>query len=584
MRGLGRFLKDIWFVAAPYFRSEEKWSAWGFLLLVLAADLLLVRISVLFNLNGGAWVNALQNYDAASFFNLLFLWQPSADGPFGIIPGFVPLVTLAVLIVVNGRYMRQWLQIRWRRWLTARYQADWLTNQAYYRLQLQSETLGNDNPDQRISDDINEFVESALVLGFGFVTNIFSLFSFLAILWELSFPVTLLGFTIPAYLVWVALLYSVLGTLLAQLIGKPLVSLNFIRQRLEADFRFALVRLRENAEGVALYRGERDEGRVLSTRFSAIVANFRRIMSRNRAINALIYAYSEAAGVFPWFAAAPLYFTKKITFGNLSRVAGAFGEVQQSASWIVNNYQSLAGWAATVSRLATFSRALQASHAAGAGGITAAPAAGAGLATRGLRLTLPDGGVLLDGVDLGFEPGVSTVITGRSGSGKSTLFRALAGIWPFGSGAVERPPGTAMFLPQKPYIPLGTLRRALSYPAEPNAYPDDVVRAALADAGLARLAPELDLDAAWGQRLSSGEQQRLALARALLTRPDWLFLDEATASLDPDGQAELYRVLRERLPGTSLVSIAHAPEVVGLHERRLVLQRAPDGGTLLAAD
>lgn len=583
MRGLGRFLKDIGTVAGPYFRSEEKWSAWGLLLVVLAADLLLVRISVLFNLNGGAWVNALQSYDEPAFFNLLFLWEPSADGPFGIIPGFVPLVTLAVLIVVNGRYMRQWLQIRWRRWLTAYYQSRWLTHQAYYRLQLQPETLGNDNPDQRISDDINDFVESGLVLGFGFVTNIFSLFSFLLILWELSFPITLFGVSIPAYLVWVALLYSVFGTLLAQWIGKPLVSLNFIRQRLEADFRFALVRLRENAEGVALYRGERDEGRVLDSRFAAVVVNFRQIMSRNRAVNTLIYSYSQAAGVFPWFAAAPLYFTKKISFGNLSRVAGAFGEVQQSASWIVNNYQSLANWAATVSRLATFTRALAAVHAAGDGQIAMVPAAGPGISVRKLHLALPDGTVLLDEMDLHFEPGVPTVIMGRSGGGKSTLFRALAGIWPFGSGTVERPAGTAMFLPQKPYIPLGTLRRALSYPAEPDAYGEGVMQAALADAGLGSLAPELDVDAAWGQRLSGGEQQRLAFARALLARPDWLFLDEATANLDMEGQEELYRTLRARMPGTTLVSITHAPGVAAVHERRLMLVRGPGGAVLTAA-
>ena len=231
-------------------------------------------------------------------------------------------MVLAVLIVVNGRYMRQWLQIRWRRWLTARYQAEFLSKQAYYRLQLQPPTLGNDNPDQRISDDIREFVENGLVLGFGFITNIFSLFSFLLILWQLSFPVELWGVTIPAYLVWVALLYAVVGTWLVHLVGRPLVSLNFVRQRLEADFRFALVRLRENAEGVALYGGERDEAQVLDGRFSAIVANFRRLMSRNRYLNAFTYSFDEIASIFPWFAATPLYFAKKITFGNLSPRGG----------------------------------------------------------------------------------------------------------------------------------------------------------------------------------------------------------------------------------------------------------------------
>jgi putative ATP-binding cassette transporter len=548
----------------------------------LAADLLLVRISVLINLNGGAWINALQSYDAKSFFNLLFLWEYGEDGPFGIIPGFVPLVVLAVLIVVNGRYMRQWLQIRWRRWLTARYQAEWLAKQAYYRLQLQPPTLGNDNPDQRISEDIRDFVETGLVLGFGFITNIFSMFSFLAILWELSFPIEIGGVSIPAYLVWVALLYAVAGTWLVHLVGKPLVSLNFVRQRLEADYRFALVRLRENAEGVALYAGERDEAQVLDGRFGAIVANFRRLMSRNRYLNAFTYCFDEIASIFPWFAATPLYFAKKITFGNLSRVAGAFGEVQQSASWIVSNYAVLADWGATVERLASFRRSLDAVHAAGDGNYVARSSADAAIAVDGLRLALPDGSVLLDHAALRFERGVSTAITGRTGGGKSTLFRALAGIWPFGSGTVTRPQGSVLFLPQKPYIPLGTLRRALSYPAAADAYSTAMAQQALEDAGLGHLAGELDRDAVWAQRLSGGEQQRLALARALLARPDWLFLDEATANLDPEGQADLYRVLKERLPGTGIVSIAHAPEVVALHDRHLVLRRGPEGGTLAA--
>ena len=583
MRRFGRFMRNVWYLAAPYYRSEEKWSAWGLLLLILAADFALVRISVLLNLNGGAMVNSLQQYDETTFFHVLFTYEPSPEGPFGIIPGFVPLVTVALLILVNGRYMRQWLQIRWRRWLTDHYQKEWLSDRAYYRMQLQPETLGNDNPDQRISEDIRDFVETGLILGTGLITNIVSLVSFLAVLWELSFPVTVFGIQIPAYLVWVALIYSVFGTLLAQLVGRPLVTLNFIRQRLEADFRYALVRLRENSEGVALYNGERDEGRILTSRFGAVVANFRSIMSRNRLVNAFSYFYDQVAGIFPFVAASPLYFAKQISFGTLSRVAGAFGEVQSAASWVVGNYMALADWASTVERLASFGRSLDAMRLANAtGGVTTVPAAGPNYVVRDLHLELPDKSVLLDRAELVVAPGSSMAISGRSGSGKSTLFRAMAGIWPFAQGKVERPAGTTMFLPQKPYIPLGSLRRVVTYPAAMSSFSTETIAAALQDAGLGGLARELDVDMAWAQRLSGGEQQRLALARVLLTKPDWLFMDEATASLDPAGEAELYRVIRARLPHTAVVSITHRAEVAGQHESQVMLERGEGGGALLA--
>jgi putative ATP-binding cassette transporter len=576
----GRFFRNIWYLTGPYFRSNEKWSAIGLLVLVLAADIALVRINVLLNLNGGAWVNAFQQYDEPAFYRLLLSYEPSPEGPFGIIPGFVPLVTLALLIFVNGRYLRQWLTIRWRRWLTAYYQEEWLSGRAYYQMQLQAETLGNDNPDQRLSEDVRDFVENGLVLGFGFVANIVSLASFLAVLWELSFPVTIFGLRIPAYLVWVALGYSVIGTLLAQLIGRPLVSLNYLRQRLEANFRYALIRLRENAEGVALYAGERDEGRILTGRFGAIVANYRAIMSRNRLVNAFTYFFAQVAAIFPFFAASPLYFAKQISFGTLSRVAGAFSEVQGAASWIVDNYMGLADWAATVERLATFGHSLDAMRAAESGIITV-PAKGQDFVAHDLLLNLPNGAVLMDGAQLHLEHGQNTVVRGRSGAGKSTLFRAIAGVWPFGRGTVERPAGQIMFLPQKPYIPLGTLRRVVTYPAAMDAYSSEVIASALADAGLGGLASELDIDMSWGQRLSGGEQQRLAFARALLARPDWLFMDEATASLDPQAEEELYHMLRQRLPDTTVVSIAHRPEIADLHDTTLTLERTPAGGSLV---
>ena len=578
MRRAGRFFRNMWYLSTPYFRSEEKWSAWGLLLLVLAANVVIVRINVVANATQGIFFNALQQYDEAKFFAALLTYVRDPDGPFGIVPGFVPLFALNVLIFANGRYMHQWLEIRWRRWMTARFQQEWLNNRAYYLMQLQPETLGNDNPDQRISEDINSFVSNGLTIGLGFVSNIVSLASFLSLLWALSFPIVVFGVSIPGYLVWVALIYSFFASVLAHLIGRPLVRLNFIRQRLEADFRFALVRLRENAEGVALYRGEADESRILGSRFASIIANFRRLMSRYRYLNYYTNFIDAIAGFFPFVAAAPVYFAKTIPLGTVTRVAGAFGEVQSAASWLVDNYTNLADWAATLDRLATFQRSLDALRDTPPG-IVAVTATGPDLLVRNLELELPNGERLLETAELRVPRGANTVITGRSGSGKSTLFRALAGIWPFGHGQVALPART-MFLPQNAYIPLGTLRRAVAYPADPEAFASGEVEQALTAAGLSGLIPELDVDMAWAQRLSGGEQQRVALARALLSKPDWLFLDEATSGLDPAGEAEVYRVLREHLPGTTLVSIAHRPDVAAGHDQQLELDRGSRRTTL----
>ena len=573
IRKLGRFLRDVWHLSAPYFSSEERWSARGLLGIILVMNFSLVGLSVVLNFWSGEFMNALQSKDAAGFAHLLLTWQPSSEGFLGIMPGFVAIATAYIAIAIYRTYLRQLLQIRWRRGLTGRLQTSWLTGRAYYRLQLQNgASTTPDNPDQRIADDVGDFVDSALVLGLDFISKVVSIFSFVSILWALSGPARIFGISIPGYMVWVALIYSIAGTLLTQWVGYPLVRLNVARQRVEADFRFALVRLRENAEGVALYGGEADEAHTLTHRFASIYENWRRIMTRTKALNGLIAGYEQVASIFGIVVAAPRYFAGQISFGQVSRVAGAFGEVQEAMSWIVSRYGDLADWAATVERLATFQHTLEAAHAAASSGIAATVGTGPDLVVRNLRLNLPDGTTLVENGALHIQGGGGTVIRGPSGAGKSTLFRALAGIWPFGTGTVERPAGTVLFLPQRPYIPLGTLRRALSYPADADAYPDAEAHAALTDAGLGWLIPELDLDAHWAQRLSGGEQQRLALARALLARPDWLFLDEATASLDPAAEADLYRVLRERLPQTTVVSIAHRPEVMGPQDQQIMVE------------
>ncbi|MGH7101771.1 MAG: ABC transporter ATP-binding protein/permease [Acetobacteraceae bacterium] len=581
MHGLGSFLKDAWRLSRPYFSSEERWSARLLLGSIIILNLMMVGMNVILNFWNGAFFNSLQNKDWNSFFNLLFFYDRT---PHGIMPGFCLVAAVYIVVAVSSTYLNQWLQIRWRRWLTGRYLSSWLADRAYYRISLTAAAEeGTDNPDQRISDDLNSFAGSTLSLGLDLLSNVVTLGSFLGILWSLSGPLKIFGVSIPGYMVWVALIYAALGTWVTHLVGRPLVWLNFRQQRVEADFRFSLARMRENVEGVALYRGEAEEQQGFLHRFFFVVENWYRIMYRTLLLNALTVGYSQVAVVFPIVVAAPRYFAGQIPLGGLTRTASAFGQVQGAMSWFVGAYASLAAWRATVERLAYFQHALDAAHEQAANpAIAAAPGAGEALRLEDLTLQLPNGETLVSGVDLTLTPQHSVVITGRSGSGKSTLFRAIAGIWPFGSGRVEWPAGRVMFLPQRPYLPLGTLRKAVAYPQDPVQFDDATVVAALKDAGLPNLVPRLDEEATWAQVLSGGEQQRLALARALLLRPEWLFLDEATASLDPESEAALYRTVHERLPHTTVVSIAHSAAVAKLHDRQLELIRGGGAGRLAA--
>jgi putative ATP-binding cassette transporter len=342
----------------------------------------------------------------------------------------------------------------------------------------------------------------------------------------------------------------------------------------EADFRYSLVRVRENMEGIALYSGEAEEKGILGHRFGAVIGNWWAIMQRTKLLNALTAGYEQVAVVFPFIVAAPRFFSGEIPLGGLTQTAGAFGRVQDALSWFITRYPDLAQWHAIVERLTTFHRAVVAARAAFGTGLAVTDAGAGPVALRDATIELPNGAKLLQDADLVLERGHSVVISGRSGSGKSTLFRVLAGIWPFGQGRVERPAERILFLPQRPYIPLGTLRHVVTYPHPSNTFSRDEIARALEDAGLGQFVSHLDRDEAWAQQLSGGEQQRVALARALLVKPDWLFLDEATASLDPAAEAELYRIVQARLPNTTLVSIAHRPSVAAFHERHLVLERA----------
>jgi putative ATP-binding cassette transporter len=561
---LREMLRDAWTLIRPYWFSEDRWAGRGLLLVVVALNLFIVYINVLLSKWYNLFYNSLQDKDFAAFGSLLirFSW----------------LAGLFIVAAVYQVYLNQMLQIRWRRWLTERYLGAWLSDGAYYRMQLTSGET--DNPDQRIADDLRLFVTGALTLSIGGLRAVVTLVSFLGILWGLSGSATLpigAGVTVPGYMVWAALAYAIAGTWLTNLIGRPLVRLNFNQQRYEADFRFSLVRFRENTEGVALYRGEADEMRNFRERFTSVVGNWWDIMRQQKRLTWFTAGYSQAAIIFPILVAAPRYFRGEIPLGGLMQTSQAFGQVQDSLSFIITSYTDIAEWRSVVLRLLGFERALARVRAeAAVDGVHHGTGAADTLSVDRVTLALPGGRPLMEDVSFDIRPGERTLISGPSGAGKSTLFRAIAGIWPFGRGAVRLPrDGRVLFLPQKPYLPIGTLREVVSYPTPPAGLDDAVLRDALQAVGLPALAGRLDESAHWALALSPGEQQRIAFARALVQKPEWLFLDEATSAVDEESEADLYALLRARLPGTTVVSVGHRSTLRGFHSRRLVV--TPNG-------
>ena len=573
------FLGKVWALARPYWSSEERWRARGLLAAVIALTLGLVYMAVLFNRWNREFYNSLEQKNFADFKDLLLYFS------------FLAAVYIAA--AVFKLYLTQMLVMRWRVWLTRQYLGEWLDKQVYYRLELKK--YGTDNPDQRIAEDLRLFTDGTLGLALGLLTSVVTLVSFIAILWNVSGPLsfTLSGtqVTIPGYMVWVAIVYALAASVLAHLIGRPLIGLNFQKEQREADFRFNLVRLRENAEGIALYHGEASERHGLLARFELIRRNWWALMDYTKRLTYFTAGYTQIAIVFPFMVASPRFFSGAITLGGLTQIADAFGQVQDALSWFVNTYGSLAGWKASVDRLLTFQSALQqaAREAEAAEGVRVSPGDAPAIEAEHLDLALPGAGaqagrVLLADTSFSIAPGSRVLITGPSGSGKSTLFRALAGIWPFGRGRVTVPRGARMlFLPQKPYLPIGTLRAAVSFPASSGAFDDEAIRRTLEECRLENFAGRLDESSNWAMVLSGGEQQRLALARALLNRPDWLFLDEATASLDETMESHLYTLLRERMPHTTLVSIAHRSTVQAFHDKRWRLEPAGEHMRLVTA-
>ena len=551
-------LARVWRLTRAYWTSEEKLSAWALLIIVLAGNFTIVYLTVRLNSWYRGFYDALQNYDAPAF------W--AALGTFGILA--------SVFILVSGtRYLlRMWLRIRWRTWLTKRYQHAWLHDKAFYRMKLVGSAV--DNPDQRIADDLNSFTEQTMTLVFGLVNSVTTLVSFSVILLGLSstLPLTIgdTQFHIPGFLFWGALVYAVLGTWLTHRIGHALIPLNFQQERVEADYRFNLMRLRENLESVALYGGEQVEDGRLRTRFRRVIDNYHRLIIAGFKVDMFNAGYSQVSVIVPYLTVAPFCFATKMPFGQLMQIGNAFNRVQDAMSFFIDSYQNIAAWRAVTLRLTQFTEALESLEARIDDISQVERSSAPRPQTETLGIRRPDSEALLDGLDLDLQPGESLLISGASGSGKSTLLRTLAGLWPYAKGRVRLPGDGVLFVPQKPYLPIGTLREALLYPQQ-QTVSDDALQAVLAEVGLERLAGQLETVEDWQQTLSGGEQQRVAFARILLRRPRWLFLDEASSALDEPSEQALYALLRARLPETTIVSIGHRSTLAAFHRRRLQL-------------
>jgi vitamin B12/bleomycin/antimicrobial peptide transport system ATP-binding/permease protein len=567
----------VWALSVPYFRSDEKWKARGLLAAIVLLNLASVFMLVQLNDWNRLFYDALQNKDAAVFWTQL--------------GRFTYLAFAFIVIAVYKFYLTQLLEMRWRAWMTGHYLERWLEGQAFYRMELArftnvvnpSSSSSNqstpDNPDQRIQEDINQFTAYTVSLTMGLLNALVTLVSFVGILWGLSgnFAFNVGGTTIdiPGFMVWAAVLYCVVGSYVSHAIGRPLSRLNFRQQQLEADFRHHMVRVREYSESIALDRGEKVERIQLDLRFSKVLANYLQLLKTQKNLTWFTVGFGQAAVVFPFVVAAPRYFSGAIQLGQLMQISSAFGRVQDSLSWFVDNYSTLATWRATTDRLTSFEESFKAIAVTKNTELATESVA---LTLDNLDLSLPSGNILVHATQLQAQPGDRILLQGPSGSGKSTLFRAIAGIWPFAKGRIARP-ANAMFIPQNPYFPNGPLRDALAYPEPATSYSDEQLTQALNDALLPQLTSRLNDSDAWSQKLSGGERQRLAVARVLLKKPTWVFADEATSALDKEAEESIYKRLLavvEQAKG-AIISIAHRPSVAAFHDTTWKLEPQAPG-------
>jgi vitamin B12/bleomycin/antimicrobial peptide transport system ATP-binding/permease protein len=567
LRSILAFLADIRRLAIPYFRGEDRWPGRALLAAVVFLELASVFLNVQFNAWNARFYNAVQEKNWDVFKSELLY--------------FCGLAVLFIVAAVYQLYLQQWLRIRWRTWLTHRYLARWLYRGTHYRMR----TVGDpaDNPDQRIAEDLELFTLRTLELSIGVLNAVVTLASFIIILWQLSneagVPLFGTDIHIPGYLVWVALLYAIVGTYITHLIGNVLALLNFNQQRFEADFRYHLVRIRENGEQVALLEGSEVERTKLGGRFARLVVNFRNIMTAQKRLSWFTSGYNQASIVFPYVVVSPAYFAGTIPLGILFQTASAFNQVQNAFSFFVRAYATLAEYRSVVLRLSGFETAILAANVLQAeSALHRKDSADGALSLDDVLLWLPNKEPVVAANHIAIPVGDSALVVGPTGSGKSTLFRAIAGIWPFGTGTIGIAHDTKLFvLPQRPYLPFGRLDEVIAYPQSPEHFDADELRSVLSAVGLPQLEPRLEVEAMWPHVLSQGEQQRLSLARALLAKPDILLLDEATSAIDEEGEAVLYRLIAERLPNTTLISIGHRSTLQTFHKKRLELVAEADG-------
>jgi putative ATP-binding cassette transporter len=575
-------LRRVWALSLPYFQSEDKWRARSLLAACVGLNLGMVYMMVLFNDWNRVFYDALQNRDAEVFWHQL--------GVFGI------LATCYIVVAVYKFYLTQLLELGWRTWMTRDYLQRWLSHHVFYRLELQAQN-GTDNPDQRIQEDVQQFTADTVGLSLGVLDASVTLLSFIGILWALSggfsFDLGDSSYNIPGFMVWMALLYALSGSLLGHWIGRSMASLNFQQQRLEADFRHHLMRVREYSEAIALDRGADVERTSLQTRFAQVIDNFMRLLRVQKRYTWFSSGYGQAAVVFPMLVASPRYFSGAIQLGELMQISSAFGQVQESLSWFITNYSRLASWQATTLRLTSFQDQMQAIEATrntqqlnAQEDLPAMDSDIADLGTPGLNqlitpaltISLPNGAVLLDHVRFQVKAGDRVLIRGPSGCGKSTLLRVFAGIWPYvqPSASIVLPEDT-VFMPQRPYFPQGKLRDALTYPQTHSQHSDAALQQALIDVHLPHLIDKLDEEGHWTQQLSGGEQQRLSMARVFLRQARWVFADEATSALDEALEHAMYEKLLAMVSTNhgALVSVAHRPSVSAFHNHQWVFQVAP---------